>query len=412
MVQQWVEPGAFVYLAEEIKKVVNIPVMTAYRIWDPVLGERIVAEGRADLVGMARALVADPELPNKAREGKFDDINYCIACCRCLDTAISGECPSCAVNARVGREAVYNIETSTEKKDVLVIGGGPSGMEAARVAALRGHKVTLCDRGRRLGGSLLLACIMNPELPKFLKYQTNQVRKLPIEVRLNTEVDTAFVERMKPNVVIVATGGKPPTVEIPGVHRDNVLLSHDMLKAMVSSPRKGGALQRLLWRLGSLALRYIDNPALIRWGLRFGFPFRKRVVIIGGGFAGCELADILAERGKKLTLLEESKRLGFDIGITTRWVVLMRLWQFGVRMERNAKVLDIAEKAVEALVDDSVTCFEADTVALTLPLETNDKLARELQEKGWTVRSVGDCAATGGRIMEAMAAGFRAGYEI
>ena len=412
MVQQWVKPGAFVYLAEEIKKVVTIPVMTAYRIWDPVLADRIVAEGRADLVGMARALVADPELPNKAREGKFDDINYCIACCRCLDTAISGECPSCAVNARVGREAVYNIETSTEKKDVLVIGGGPSGMEAARVAALRGHKVTLCDRGRRLGGSLLLACIMNPELPKFLKYQTKQVRKLPIEVRLNTEVDKAFVERMQPNVVIVAAGGKPPTVEIPGVHRDNVLLSHDMLKAMVSSPKKGGALQRLLWRLGSLALRYIDNPAIIRWGLRFGFPFRKRVVVIGGGFAGCELADILAERGKKLTLLEESKRLGFDIGITTRWVVLMRLWQFGVRMERNARVVNIAEKAVEAMIADSETCFEADTVALTLPLETNDKLARELQEKGWTVRSVGDCAATGGRIMEAMAAGFRAGYEI
>jgi NADPH-dependent 2,4-dienoyl-CoA reductase/sulfur reductase-like enzyme len=203
---------------------------------------------------MARALVADPELPNKAREGKFDEINYCIACCRCLDTAISGECPSCAVNARVGREAVYNIEPSTEKKDVLIIGGGPSGMEAARVAALRGHKVTLYDRGRRLGGSLLLACIMNPELPKFLKYQVNQVRKLPIDVRLNTEVDTIFVERMKPDVVIVATGGKPPTVEIPGIHRDNVLLSHDMLKAMVSPPRKGGALQRLLWRLGSLAL--------------------------------------------------------------------------------------------------------------------------------------------------------------
>jgi len=280
------------------------------------------------------------------------------------------------------------------------------------VAALRGHKVTLYDRGRRLGGSLLLACIMNPELPKFLKYQVNQVRKLPIDVRLNTEVDTDFVERMKPDVVIVATGGKPPTVEIPGIHLDNVLLSHDMLKAMVSPPRKGGALQRLLWRLGSLALRYIDRPALIRWGLRFGFPFRKRVVIIGGGFAGCELADILAERGKKLTLLEESKRLGFDIGITTRWVVLMRLWKFGVRMEKNARVVNIAEKAVEAIVADSETCFEADTVALTLPMETNDKLARELQEKGWTVRSVGDCAATGGRIMEAMASGFRAGYEI
>ncbi len=411
MVQQWVPPGAFVYLAEEIKKVVSIPVMTAYRIQDPVLADRIIAEGRADLVGMARALVADPELPNKAREGRFDEINYCIACCRCLDTAMGGECPSCAVNARVGREAIYIIEPATESKKVLVIGGGPAGMEAARVAALRGHKVTLCDRGRRLGGSLLLAGILNPELPKFLKYEAGQVRRLPIEIKLNTGVDAAFVERMKPDVVIVATGGMPPAFEIPGVHRDNVLLGHDMLEAAIRPPRKGGAGHRILWRLASLTLRYLNQPALIRWALRFGFPFKKRVVIIGGGFAGCELADILAERGKKVTILEESKRLGYDIGMTTRWVVMMRLRNFGVRMEKNAKVVEITEKGVKAIVDNSERFFEADTVALTMPLVANDKLARELEGKGWLVHSVGDCAEPG-RIMESVAAGFRAGNEV
>ncbi len=411
MVQQWVPPAAFVYLAEETKKVVSIPVMTAYRIQDPILADRIVAEGRADLVGMARALVADPELPNKAREGKFDEINYCIACCRCLDTAMGGECPSCAVNARVGREAVYIIEPAAESKKVLVIGGGPAGMEAARVAALRGHKVTLCDRGRRLGGALLLAGILNPELPKFLKYEVGQVRRLPIEIKLNTEVTAAFVERMKPDAVIVAVGGMPPTFEIPGVHRDNVLLGHDMLEATIRPPRKGGARQRLLWRLGSLALRYLNQPAPIRWGLRFGFPFKKRVVIIGGGFAGCELADTLAEMGKKVTILEESKRLGYDIGMTTRWVVMMRLRNFGVRMEKNARAVEITEKGVKAIVADSETFFEADTVALTMPLIANDKLARELEGEGWLVYSVGDCAEPG-RIMESVAAGFRAGNEI
>ena len=411
MVQQWVPPGAFVYLAEEIKKVVSIPVMTAYRIHDPILADRIIAEGRADLVGMARALVADPELPNKAREGRFDEINYCIACCRCLDTAMGGECPSCAVNARVGREAVYIIEPAAESKKVLVIGSGPAGMEAARVAALRGHKVTLCDRGRRLGGSLLLAGIMNPELPKFLKYEAGQVRRLPIEVKLNTDVDAAFVERTKPDVVIVATGGVPPAFEIPGVHRDNVLVGHDMVEATIRPPRKGSVGQRTLWRLGSLALRYLNQPALIRGGLRFGFPFKKRVIIIGGGFAGCELADVLAERGKKVTILEESKRLGYDIGMTTRWVVMMRLRGFGVRMERNAKVVEITEKGVKAIVADSETFFEADTVALTMPLVANDKLAQELAEKGWLVYSVGDCAEPG-RLMESVAAGFRAGNEI
>jgi len=412
MVQQWVRPGQYVYLAEEVKKVVKIPVMTAYRIWDPVHADRIVAEGRADLVGMARALVADPELPNKAKAGKFNDINYCIACCRCLDTAMSGACPSCAVNPRVGREAIYTIEPAEVKKKVLVIGGGPAGMEAARVAALRGHKVTLCDRYPRLGGALLLASIINPELPKFLKYQVRQVRKLPIQVKPNTEVDITFVRSMRPDAVVVASGGLPPKYPPRWLNRDNVLSSHDMLTAMLHSPQKGGPLQKSMWRVASSALRSADNPALFRWGLKFNFPFKKKVVIIGGGFAGCELADVLAERGKKVTLLEESRRLGFDIGITTRWVVLMRLWKFGVTMERNAKVVEISDRAVTAMVGDSGKSFEADTVALAMPLVTNDALATELKEKGYTVYSVGDCATTGGRIMEAMAAGFRAGYEI
>ena len=414
MVQQWVKPGQYVYLAEDIKKVVSIPVMTAYRIWHPELADRIIAEGRAELVGMARALVADPELPNKAMAGRFDDINYCIACCRCLDTAISGECPSCAVNPRVGREALYNIEAAPDdqKKRILVIGGGPAGMEAARVAALRGHRVTLCDRNRRLGGSLLLASILNPELPKFLKYQVRQVRRLPIDIKLNTSVDVNLVRRLRPQAVIVATGGLPPKYDIKGSGRDNVLSSHDMLTAMIRPPRKGGMLQGMMWRFASLALRYIDSPSLFRWGLRFSFPFKKRVAIIGGGFAGCELADVLADSGKQVTLLEESRRLGFDIGITTRWVVLMRLWQFGVTMERNAKVIEITDKGVNAIIGDEGKAFEADTVALTMPLVTNDKLARDLETDGFKVYAVGDCAATGGRIMEAMAAGFRAGYEV
>lgn len=257
----------------------------------------------------------------------------------------------------------------------------------------------------------MLASIMNPELPKFLKYQTRQVLKLPVEIRLNGEVDASFLERMKPDEVIVATGGQSPAFEIPGIHRDNVLLGHDMLEATIRPPRKGGTRRRLLWRLGSLALRYLYQPALIRWGLRFGFPFRERVVIIGGGFAGCELADILAERGKKVTILEQSHRIGYDIGITTRWVVRMRLWNFGVRMERDVRVVEITERGVRAIVADSETFFEADTVALTMPLVADDKLARELEEAGWHVHSIGDCAEPG-RIMEAMAAGFRAGFEI
>ncbi|MFA5374941.1 MAG: FAD-dependent oxidoreductase [Dehalococcoidia bacterium] len=412
MVQQWVNPGQYVYLAEEIKKVVKVPVMTAYRIWDPKHADRIVSEGKADLVGMARALVADPDLPNKALNDQIYDINYCIACCRCLDTAISHECPSCAVNARVGREAVYPAKMARVVKKVLVIGGGPAGMEAARVAASRGHTVTLCDRNRQLGGALLLAQVLNTELPKFLRYMARQVKTTPMEIRLERNVDADYVDKQKPDVVIVATGGVPPKVEIPGANLPNVISSHDILEAMVRAPKKGGIFNRTMWIFGSRALRRMQNPEQLRQALKLPFPFRKNVVIIGGGFSGCELADTLAELGKKVTILEKSKRLGYDIGITTRWVALKRLADFKVQMKKNAKVVEITKKGVKATVEGKEKFYEAGTVVLTLPLETDDTLASQIEAKGYKVYRVGDCSASGGRIMEAIAAGFKAGYEI
>jgi 2,4-dienoyl-CoA reductase (NADPH2) len=412
MVQQWVKPGQYVYLAEEIKKVVKVPVMTAYRIWDPKHADRIVAEGRADLVGMARALVADPDLPNKALNDQFYDINYCIACCRCLDTAMSHECPSCAVNARVGREAVYNVKITMERKKVLVIGAGPAGMEAARVAALRGHTVTLCDRNRQLGGALLLAQVLNPELPKFLRYMARQVKTLPMDIRLERNVDADYVDKQKPDVVIVATGGTPPKVEIPGADLPNVISSHDILEAMVRAPKKGGPFNRIMWIFGSRALRRMQNPEQLRQALKLPFPFRKKVVIIGGDFAGCELADTLAGLGKNVTILEESKRLGYDIGITTRWVALKRLADFKVQMEKNVKVIEITKKGVKATVEGKEKFYDAGTVALTLPLTTDDTLGSQIEARGYKVHRVGDCSASGGRVMEAIAAGFKAAYEI
>jgi 2,4-dienoyl-CoA reductase (NADPH2) len=285
-------------------------------------------------------------------------------------------------------------------------------MEAACVAAQRGHEVTLCDRNRRLGGALLLAGMLNPELPKFRKYMVTQVRKLPIAVKLGTNVDVKYIEKMKPDVVVLATGGIPAKIDIPGADGANVLSSHDMLEAMSHAPKKGGPMQRLMWFGASLAMRFIDNPDFMRKMMKYNFPFKKRVVLIGGGFSGCELADVLAELGKDVTILEESKRLGYDIGITTRWVVLMRLWGFKVKMEKNAKVTEISDKGVKAIVEGKEKFYEADTVALTLPLTTDDKLAREIAAKGCKVYSVGDCSATGGRILEAVAAGYKAGYEI
>ncbi len=181
LVTKEVPQGKWVYIAEQIKKSVSIPVVASYRITDPVMADRIIAEGKADLIGMARALIADPEWPNKAREGRLDEINRCICCCRCLDQGLSQhqQLQTCSVNARVGDDILTNITKAARKKKVLVVGGGPAGMEAARAAALRGHTVTLWEKEDHLGGLLEYAKVPpdKGEIVYLIDYLKNQMKQ-------------------------------------------------------------------------------------------------------------------------------------------------------------------------------------------------------------------------------------------
>jgi len=179
IIQTDVPQGTWAYMAAAVRKAVGIPVAAGTQIQDVLVAERVLAEGKADLVYMARALLADPELPNKAREGRLADIRPCMNCCRCIEDS---DAPPvyCSVNARLSREWEYPAETpAAESKRVLVVGGGPAGIEAARIAALRGHRVTLCERGPRLGGILILAAITNKRIGNVVRYLDGQMRKLP-----------------------------------------------------------------------------------------------------------------------------------------------------------------------------------------------------------------------------------------
>ena len=404
LTQRWVPPGAFVYLAHEVKKVVGIPIIAGYRIADPFLAESIVASGKADFVGMARALIADPEFPNKAREGRFDDICYCTCCCRCLDDILEGKPIACSVNAEVGRPEA---KPALVKKKVLVIGAGPSGMEAARVATLRGHQVTLCDTNPRLGGLILMASVVNSELEKWAEYLKRQVQKLPIEVRLRTRATATLLKELKPDVVVLAGGGVYPDLEIPSINSKNVISGHD-ISEMVNgrSARRG-----LLWQLARLFLLYFYSPGFVRWAMRLNFPIRKRVVIIGGGFAGCELAEVLAEKGKQVTILEKSARIGSDIGINERWVVRRRLRELKVGLETNVTSMEITHKGVKFSQKDLVKFVNAGTVLLAEKLVSNHKLVAQFEWKAPAVYVVGDCAEPGW-TREAVASGFRIGSEV
>lgn len=374
LVYMSVPRGNFVYLAEEIKKVVNIPVVAGYRINDPLLADEIIAGGKADLVGMARALIADPDLPNKAREGRLDDIRPCIACGYCLDSVMLAAPMACAVNPLVGRETEPTAPAERAKK-VYVIGGGAAGMEAATIAARRGHDVTLFEKSEKPGGNLLLAAVPSYkwEVKTLIEYLETQLQKSGAKVILDTEVDEATIAKDKPDVVIVATGARPTVPDIPGVDGGNVATALDVLA-------------------GEKAVG-------------------DRVVVVGGGQVGCETAEHLAEQGRQVTVLEMLPRLGSDIGLTTRWVIMQRLQQAGIATEAGARVIEISDNGVSAERDGSIEFFEADSVVLAVGLTPDNQLARLLKDNIAEVHCIGDCAEVQ-KIANAVEGGFRIAIEL
>jgi 2,4-dienoyl-CoA reductase (NADPH2) len=411
IIQTWVPQGAWTYLAEGVKQAVSIPVAAGTQIQDPVVAENVIAQGKADLVYMARALVADPELPNKAREGRLEDVRPCINCCRCI-SSVDSLPVYCSVNARTSRELEYPRETPAQvRKKVLVVGGGPAGMEAARIAVLRGHRVTRCDRNPRLGGSLLLAAVTNRRLGPLLEYMRRETERLPIEIRLRTSVTRSMVEAMRPDALVLAVGGAPVDLGIPGEDRDIVMGRRDM-QAMLAghSTGKGRPLDAALAFLAGRFLRYSYHPSFIRWLLRFGFPFKRRVAIVGGGFAGCELAETLVDRGKQVAIIEASNRLGTDIEITHRWVLLQKLKRAGVRMIKEAEVKAITDRGAEIARADDRELVEADTVVIA-GASANEELAHELEGVVSEVHMIGD-GAEPAKLLEAVASGFLAGQKI
>lgn len=391
MLTKDVEEGHWAYISQGIKEAVKIPVVTSYQISDPVIAERVLAEGKADLVGMARALIADPDYVNKVKEGRQDDLRRCIYCCRCLDQAIALEVPLdiCSVNPRIGKELDKEITPTDKPKKVLIVGSGPGGMEAARIATLRGHKVTLIDRNPRPGGLMVLASLLNPEVEKVVKFQTRQLTQLGVKIRLNTEATAALIRQEKPDAVILAVGGLPPLVQIPGADGSHVFALRDSIEMMAGRSHKPKL------ALAGFFLRYFYNPSLIRSLLKLPYPFGKRIVVIGGKFGGLEFAETLAENGKQVTVLEESGRIGYDIGPVSRWITLARLKDFGVKTEANATVTVITKKAVKGIKtakDGQQTPFEveADTVLIALDLRENRELAASLEGSGIPCVLIGD----------------------
>ncbi|MFQ5762570.1 MAG: FAD-dependent oxidoreductase [Candidatus Bathyarchaeia archaeon] len=377
MVEQpmYVERATSVYLAERIRKLVKVPVMTVGSINDPLLAESILADGKADIIGMARPLIVDPDLPRKVKENRLEDILRCIRCNECMG-AIFEAYIKCALNPEVGNEGRYPIEKADASKRVLVIGGGPAGMEAALIAAKRGHRVTLCEKNEKLGGAFLPR--RNPpfkrELENIPEYFATQLAKFKVDVKLNFEVKAEDVRRMNPDVVIAATGATyliPPTVGMdkPHVKTAVEILSKDL-------------------------------------------PPQQHIVVVGGGMLGCETALHLAQNSKKVTMVTRRDKtlLGEDCNAVSRKWLLNELKQIGV------DAVDHSE--IETVTDEGVTCVDrnrnkksvaADLVVIARGFEPNRTLGEQLRD--YEVHYIGDAVETR-NIMAAIHEGFHLGRRI
>ena len=397
--------GGFVYLAQGIKQTVSVPVMACNRINDPLLADQILRDGQADLIGFARGLIADPELPNKAREGRYDEINYCIGCNQgCFDPIFDRKPQTCLVNARAGAEGRLTIEPAFRKKKVMVIGGGPGGMEAARVAALRGHAVCLYEKRGSLGGQIHLAAVPpgRREFLSFVSYLGKQMEKLKVAVHTGTEATWQHVEMEKPDAVIVATGAEPWMPEIKGIDRPNVVLAWDVLCGKEDTG--------------------------------------KEVVIIGGGAVGLETALFLARKGtmdaetlhflmfnkaenfetlnsllyrgvKRITVVEMLKKLGRDIGTSTRWTIIQDISRLGVRTMTNTRAREITETGLLVEREGKETLLSAETIVLATGAKSLSALFETIKDRVPEVHLIGD-AKTPRKALEAVAEGFEVGRSV
>ncbi len=415
MIQTHVPQGKWIYLAEGIKSAVTVPVAAGTQLQDVLLAADAVARGRTDMVFMARANIADPELPNKAKSYKIGEIRPCINCCRCQESADTPPV-NCSVNPRVGREAEYptaNPGPAKKKKKVLVIGGGPSGMEAARIAAVRGHDVTLVDRMFRLGGAMLMASVANEKIGPQMRYKIKEISRLPINVRLQTEATPALIDEIKPDAVVVAVGGKTRLPDVPGIDKP-IVRGRSLIEAMFGSKlpkKKQDLLVSLSVPLLSIFNRFYYNPDLFRKLFKYDFILsKKNNVILGGGFAGLEMGELISDAGKNVTIIEEDKYIGADVGPIHRWVFKKALKDNNVKMLKESKVLKIEDNGLEVLSNSKAEFIQTGAV-IPSQIDRNTALYDQLKDNVEEIYFTGD-ANEPGKLMEAISSGYIAGYSI
>ena len=348
--------GLLIPLAAVVKKAIRAPVIAAGKI-DPVLGERILEEGKADFIALGRPLLADPYLPNKAREGRLDDIRQCIYCNNCLFSSEKMRYRFCTVNPFLFRESQYPPKPAESKKRAMVIGGGLAGMQAAAILGERGHDVSLYERENELGGQWKVASALKAKqsYATFTKQLSQSLLRAGVKVFTGTEVTRELVLQLRPDAVVLATGAIPQTLNVLGAEASNVVQANDVIMGRVKVGR--------------------------------------RVVVLGGRFLGMEVAILLAEQGKKVTLVSRSRISGKKRPIErqTYKALFRRLIELSIPLYPNCSVIEITKKGVYVEHNEGIFLLEADTVVLAVGAQSQNKLAAELKGVVSELYQIGDC---------------------
>jgi 2,4-dienoyl-CoA reductase (NADPH2) len=397
--------GVYGYLSRRIKEAVNVPVIASHRINDPVIAREMISESLCDMVAIGRGLIADPLFPQKAESHREQEIVHCIACAQgCFDNLFQLKSVECLCNPMAGYEKERAIQKISSPKKVMIIGGGAAGMSAAIAASDRGHKVTIFESSRILGGQLLLAgappgreefCVLAHDL-------ANQVHVRKISVALNKQVDMATIQSFAPDHIVLATGAYPIKLPIPGVELSHVVQAWDVLAGRVHTG--------------------------------------KSVVIIGGGAVGVETSLLLSEKGtlsgdavkflllnqaepvqdivqmasrgsKNITIIEMLDKIGKDIGKSTRWAMLQDIGRRNIDIMLNTRALAIQENSIRVASGDTELEIPVDTVVLAVGAKPYCPMKDEIESTGISYNIVGDASAIG-KAFDAVHQGFNVGRTL
>ncbi|MBW2095855.1 MAG: FAD-dependent oxidoreductase [Deltaproteobacteria bacterium] len=401
-----VPPGGFLYLARGIKENVNVPVFASNRLGDPVVAEKALRAGTCDMICWGRPLLTDPELPRKVKEGRLDEIVPCISCNQgCFDSVFAGQPVTCILNPRAGYEHALQVEQADTRKKILVAGGGPGGMEFALTAAERGHHVILFEKESRLGGQVNLASAPpgKAEFQKLVDSMATRMKNRGVDVRLNTPLTPETAAREKPDAVVVASGARPLSIDVPGAGKPHVVEAWDVLSEKV-------------WDIG------------------------RNVVVVGGSATGCETAHYIASMdipdpatysflmfhnaedpefatsllhtpARRVTVIDMVPRLANNVGRTARWSLMKSLRLLHVDLRPKTRLIEIRDDSVEVETDKGEASIPADMVVMAVGVASENRLVKELEETGMKVITIGDAKAPR-RITEAVREGFQEALKI